>query len=48
MGLLIGLALVFIVGLVTGTNIGRRRALRHLGQAEFAARWRTIRGISRW
>ena len=48
MGLVILSLLLFAAGLVLGANIGRRRALRHLGQAEFAARWRTIRGISRW
>lgn len=47
-GVLIVLVLGFLVGLVVGANVGRRRALRHLGQAEYAARWRTIRGISRW
>ena len=48
MGLLITLFAGIAIGLVVGTNIGRRRALRHLGAAEFAARWKTIRGISRW
>ena len=40
--------IVFAFGVGLGANIGRRRALKHLGQAEFASRWRTIRGISRW
>lgn len=47
-GTLILVVVGFLVGIVVGANIGRRRALKHLGQAEFAARWKTILGISRW
>jgi hypothetical protein len=48
----LGGGLLFILGLVIGVPLGyhrgRLRGLRHLGSAELAARWRTVRGISKY
>ena len=37
-----------LVGLPTGYHRGRLRGLRHLGRAELAGRWRTVRGVSKY
>ena len=45
---LVWFALGILVGLPAGYHRGRLRGLRHLGSAELAARWRTVRGVSKY
>jgi hypothetical protein len=43
--------LIGIVGIAFGLwalHYARRRGLQQLGKAELGARWRTVRGISKW
>lgn len=45
--LLLGLGL--IAGFLIGSSaVGRRRALRKLGEYEFQNRWNNIKKISKW
>lgn len=41
-------AIILVVGFLIGRLTGRRTGLKHLGQAEFNARWRNVRGVHRW
>ena len=47
-GALIGPIVLILVGIVIGRAWGRWAALKHLGEAEFRTRWKTINTISRW
>jgi hypothetical protein len=40
--------IVGAIALLAGLHFGRARGLRHLGEADFQTRWRSVRGISRW
>jgi hypothetical protein len=41
-------AIIFGGGLLCGRLWGRKSGLKHLGQAEFNARWRNVRSVRRF